>query len=149
MTRQKNAGLSGNSAYEAELAKTESLVRDWRRDANACRDEIRQWDALKPVVHNRKRVYGRMIRRLRSSLQTVRATTRWLVPRIISLWTQLRYRWFSLRLNGFRLQIGALALLIVINRVVFWALHVIIPIAAVWLAWILGQFLWESIAQLV
>lgn len=143
MTRQRTGTPPGSFTFETELARTETLVRDWRRDTDACRSEITQWDPLKPVVKDRRRAYRRANRRLRSALRTARAVTRWKFPILSSFRTQLRFRWLSLRMNSLRLQIGVIAVLIAINRVVFWALHVVIPVAAVWLIWILAQVLWD------
>lgn len=143
MTRQRARPSPGNLAFETELARTETLVRDWQRDTDTCRREVEQWAPLKPVVKDRRRAYRRMNRRLRSALRTARAVTWWKFPIVSSFRTQLRFRWLSLRMNSLRVQIGVIALLIAINRVVFWALHVIIPVAACWLIWLLAQVLWD------
>lgn len=130
--------------YETELARTESLVRSWRQDTDDCRREIDQWDGLRPVVKDRKRAYRRMNRRLRSALRTARGVTRWKFPILSSLWTSLRFRWLSLKMNSLRLQIALIATLVAINRILFWTLKVVVPVAAVWLLVLLVQALWES-----
>lgn len=130
--------------YETELGRTESLMRNWRQDSDECRREVTQWDGLRPVVKQRKRAYRRINRRLRSALRTARAATRLKFPIFSSLWTSLRFRWLSLKMNSLRLQIVLIAILVAINRVVFWTLKVVVPLAAVWLLVLLAQVLWES-----
>lgn len=129
--------------FDGPLSQTESLVGNWASDATQCRTEIQQWDGLQSVADQRRRIYGKLNLQLRTASRIARATVRWKNPALNSFWTTLRYRWLSWKCCSLRVRISVIALLICIHRIVFWALHFLIPLALLWLIVLLGQILWE------
>ncbi|MFM9960712.1 MAG: hypothetical protein ACKV2Q_05750 [Planctomycetaceae bacterium] len=118
------------SPFDESVTQTETLLSDWSATTIACRDELRPWEAFRPVIAAKRSLYQEHRLQFASLLRQARRVLGRVRPSRIAARDWWAFQWWHRRMRRLRLRIAFIASLIALNRLLWVALHLAVPVGA-------------------